>query len=172
MFRKQSFGNFLGVSYSHKPHVPILRPCDSTPQCSVAVTQLHTCYCSFNLPRRDEILSQDCMLWGLNTELLNARLNMRRPAVTNSALAVVLYLVTWSGHVMFSELCFAVGCHVCAKCSIGSRATTKTQANLWEKSFLFQTVMHFTLSFKFLRLWVMCDEWYVMSDMWWVICDV
>jgi hypothetical protein len=49
----------------------------STPQCSVVVTQLHTCYYSFYLPQRDRILSRDCPLRGLNPDLLNARVNMR-----------------------------------------------------------------------------------------------
>jgi hypothetical protein len=48
--------------WQHKPHVAILRPRALTSQSSVAVTHLHTGCCSFYLPRRDGILSRDCLL--------------------------------------------------------------------------------------------------------------
>ena len=62
----------------HKPHVAISRPHDLIPQSSVAVTHLLTgCY-SFYLSFRYEILNRDYLLQGLNRDLLNARVNMRR----------------------------------------------------------------------------------------------
>ena len=64
--------------WHQKSHATILRPHAITTQSSVAVTHLHTVCCSFYLPRRDGILSRDCLLRNLNPDHLHAWVNMRR----------------------------------------------------------------------------------------------
>ena len=54
----------------HKPHVAILTAARFTFAVFCSGQPLHTDCCSFYLPRRAEIVSQDCLLRGLNPDLL------------------------------------------------------------------------------------------------------
>ena len=55
-----------------------IRPRALTQQSSLAVTHLHSGCCSFCLLRRGGILSRDCLLRGVNPDLLNTSVNMRQ----------------------------------------------------------------------------------------------